>query len=119
MQTLELNASTKAFLTATVLVPDPSKPGSEKFDAFMCALDGTRLATGAAPIPIYKDMYTGKVYAKVAEVMPSNPDATSQAAAKAIQDLNPVQYCSADGSVRGWFIEAPNFDVSAQAPAKG
>lgn len=118
MQTLELNASTKAFLTATVLVPDPAKPGSQKFDAFLCALDGTRLAAGASPIPVFKDMYTGKVYARVAEVMPSNPDAASQTAAKAIQDLNPVHFCSADGSVRGWFVEAPNFDVSTQAPAK-
>jgi hypothetical protein len=114
MNALDLNTSLKSLLTATVEVADPDKPGSTKFVAFPCKIDGSPLGPGDAPIPVFKDRYTGKVYARIAENIPSAADAVSVAAAKAIRDQKPISYVSEDGSVKGFFIEAPTFDASAK-----
>jgi hypothetical protein len=120
MSTLALVTGTKALLTATVEVADPNKPGSTIFTGYPCKIDGTPLASGDSPVPVYRDLYTGKTYAMIAEVIPSATDAVSVAAAKAIRDQKPLHFVSDDGSVKGWFIEAPNFDASVKvqpAPA--
>lgn len=113
MNVLELNVKTKAVLTATVSVADPNKPGSTIFAGYPCDLDGNRLGSGDSPIPVFRDLYSGKTYALIAENIPSAPDVASQAAAAAIRALKPLHFVSDDGSVKGWFIEAPSFDQSA------
>lgn len=113
---LDLNISTKALLTATVKVADPNKPGDVTFAGYPCKIDGSKLGPGDSPIPTYRDRYTGKLFAKVAEVIPTATDAASVEAAKAITDLKPEHYVSDDGTVRGWFVEAPSFDQSAAGP---
>jgi hypothetical protein len=106
MQELHLNGSTKAFLTNSA--PDPTD--GKKVLTFQCDLKGKPLAPGTAPIPVYRDMYSGDVYARVAEVLPTSPDATSVAAAQAILALKPVSYCSEDGSIKGFFVRVAAFD---------
>jgi hypothetical protein len=115
MQALLLNASSKSLLTATILVADPNNPGKEIFQGFPCGLDGKALPFGVPGIPVYRDVYTGKVYALIAELIPSATDAASKEAAKVITDQNPIHYVSDDGSVKGWFIPAPDYDLSAKA----
>lgn len=118
MNVLDLNISTRALLTATVEIADPDKPGSTKFTAYPCTIEGMPLGPGDAPVPVFRDRYTGKVYARIAENIPNAPDVVSVAAAKAIRDQNPISFVSDDGSVKGYFIEAPSFDASV-APAAG
>jgi hypothetical protein len=113
MQQLHLDPSSKAFLTATVLIADPNKPGSEIVKSFTCDLNGAALAPGAPALPVYRDLYTGTVYVRVAENIPSTPDSPSQDSAKTIQALKPIFYVSPAGDVKGWFIEATNFDATA------
>ncbi len=115
MQALLLNQSSKSLLTATVLVADPNNPGKDMFTAFPCGMDGKPLAPGAAGIPVFRDVYTGKVYAMIAELIPTATDAASKEAAKVITDQNPIHYVSDDGSVKGWFVPAPDYDLSAKA----
>ena len=117
MSVLKLETSIKSFLTATVKVADPNKPGDVMFQGYPCAIDGSKLPPGVASIPTYRDLYTGKLYAKIAEVIPTATDAASVEVAKAITALKPIHYVSDDGSVRGWFVEAPNFDQSAEQAA--
>jgi hypothetical protein len=114
MSVLNLNTSTKSFLTATVKVADPNKPGDVMFAGYPCRIDGSKLQAGDARIPTYRDLYTGKTYAKIAEVIPTATDAASVEVAQAINAQKPIHYVSDDGSVRGWFVEAPNFDQSAE-----
>jgi hypothetical protein len=114
MQSLNLNQSTKSLLTATILIADPNKPGSEIFSAFPCGIDGKALAPGASPIPVYKDLYTGTVFARVAERIPKVIDSETAEVAQTLLALKPIHYSSDEGSVVGWFIEAPNFDASAK-----
>jgi len=114
MNALDLVTSVKSLLTATVSVADPDNPGKTKFQGYPCTIDGKPLGPGDPPVPVYRDRYTGKVYAQLAEVLPTAPDHVSVAARKAIVDQNPISYCSEDGSVRGYFIEAPDFDASKE-----
>jgi len=106
MNSLELNTKTKSFLT-----------NEDKDGAFVCDLKGKRLDPSAAPIPVYRDLYTGDVYAKLAEVIPSASDVTSKAAAKAITDLEPIHFVSEDGSVKGWFVKVADFQTFAAPQA--
>jgi hypothetical protein len=117
MNALELNTKVAAQLMATQLVPDQNKPGESIIVSFPCNLKGQRLGAGEAPVPVYKDLYSGKVYAKVAEVIPSATDPASAERAKELHDMNPIHFSNEDGSVNGWFIEAPSFDESLKAAA--
>jgi hypothetical protein len=101
-------------------VADSNKPGETTFTAYPCDLKGNRLQPGDSPIPVFRDLYSGKTYALIAENIPSAPDVVSQQAAEAIRALKPLHFVSDDASVKGWFIEAPSFDQSADgdvAPA--
>lgn len=75
----------------------------------LCDIKGNALQSGQEPISVYTDLLTGKAFARIASVIPSNADPTSQAAADAIKALDPVHYDSADAAERGWYVPAPDF----------
>jgi len=108
MQTLSLIPGSKASLTKTELTPDPNKKGQSIASSYRCDLKGD--AIPAPGLPIYKDAFSGLTFVRIAENIPSTPDSVSVAAADVLLALDPVFYVSPDGSIRGWFVEAPDFN---------
>jgi hypothetical protein len=106
MHLLALIASSKALLTKT-----------DGADSFLCDLDGNRLPQGAPGLPIYRDGYSGKTYVRVAENIPTGNQTADKERKAEIEALNPIHFTSADGDVRGYFIEAPDFN-EREAKAK-
>ena len=104
MTALSLVPSSRALLTATVKQDDGTVV------SHLCDLKGNRLPLGDPGLPIYRDTYTAKTFVRVAEVIPSATDPISKAAAAEITALNPTHYASPDGDVKGYFIEAPDFN---------
>jgi hypothetical protein len=100
MNALKLDTSVKAFLTATVTNKDNT------VSSYLCDLDGKPLPSGADPLPIFRDFFSGATYVRVAENVPVNTDPASKLEAERIARLNPIHYH--DDSVRGWFILAPD-----------
>ena len=111
MQALRFDQSSKAQLTNTTADPKDAT----KTVTFLCDLKGKPLASGALPVSVYRDDYTGDVYAQVAEVIPSKPG--SEADAAAITALKPIHYCSADGRVHGYFVKVASFDDFTEVAA--
>lgn len=107
MTALSLLASSKAILTATVQGTDP-QTGQAITQNFPCDLTGAALPYGATPIFIYRDAFTAKTFARVAEVIPSGASSADVDLRGAILALKPIHYVNDDGSVKGWFVEAPD-----------
>jgi hypothetical protein len=102
---LALVSSSLAILTKT-----------ENGNSFTCDLDGNPCDPG---LLIAKDAFTGKYFARVAEVIPSDNTPTAKAQKEAILALNPIHFISDDGTIKGYFVPAPDFnnrDSSPKAP---
>jgi hypothetical protein len=117
MQALDLVTNgPKALLTKTETV---NIDGNQTVVSYPCDLDGNRVDAADA-LPIYRDRFTSKTFARVAENLPSG-SAEMKAKATAILALNPVHFTSDDGSVKGYFVEAPDHNgregKSAAPPA--
>ena len=106
---LVLDPSTRRYLTAESL--DANKNPT----AVTCDLKGKPLGSSSFPLPVYTEVGTGKAYVRVAAIIPSNLDAQSIAAADAIKALDPVHVDGSDGTMRGWYIPAPDFSLAATA----
>lgn len=109
MTSLSLVASSKAILTGTAQITDPDS-GAVTTQNFPCDLQGHALTFGAQPLFIFRDAYTGKTFARVAEVIPSGSSSSDREAAAAILALKPTHFVNDDGSVKGWFVAAPDFN---------
>jgi hypothetical protein len=100
---MKLDPESRRLLTVEKLAQDGKTVTGE-----VCDINGKPLGNSAPPIPVYSDT-TGKAWARVAAVMPSNQDEQSKAAKAAILELNPVFFDGASGEIRGWYVPAPDF----------
>jgi hypothetical protein len=110
MTTLNLDPSSKAVLTKTDETPDPNTPGKIIPISYPCDLEGNRLTSDNPGLPIYRDLYSGKTYVRVAETIPTGTDQFSKNLADSITALKPIHYMSEDSSVRGYYVPAPDFN---------
>ena len=110
MSVLLLVPSPRASLTKTTLATDPNNPtGPQIATTFECDIEGNPL-NGAAPLYVYRDQFTGKSYVRLCEVAPSGNQSSDKATRDAINSLNPIHYSDSDSNVRGWYVEAPDFN---------
>jgi hypothetical protein len=100
MYPLDLITSVRAVLTKTVTNPDKT------ISSFPCDIEGKPIPPGAEPLPIFRDRFTAKTFVRIAETIPTAPSHADEAAA--INERNPVHFANND--VRGWFVEAPDFN---------
>jgi hypothetical protein len=110
MQKLNLIAESGALLTRTQSLPDPINKDVLITTSYPCDLSGSPLSLGIKPLPLFRDSFSGLTYVRVVEVIPSGTASADVASRVAIQRFHPVQYASADGQVKGWFVEAPDFN---------
>ncbi|MBS1815745.1 MAG: hypothetical protein JSS87_12800 [Acidobacteria bacterium] len=102
-----LRKETKMLLTVESIDPKTDKPVAP-----LCNLDGEVLAPGQLPVETYIDGDSGKRYARVCTILPSNPDEASQYARKKILDRNPIAFDGAgDPSLRGFYVESPDYTL--------
>lgn len=80
----------------------------------LCDIQGKPLPSTEPGILVFTDLISGKPMAKIASVLPSNPDPQSVAQRDAIMALNPVHYDGNDGVTRGWYVAAPDYGYHAQ-----
>jgi hypothetical protein len=118
MQSLNLDLSSRAILTKTKLIPDPTNPAATIPQSFICDLNGNAITPPNPGLPIFRDLFSGKTFVRVAERIPSGAASADVAEAARINALNPVHFASPDGSVNGFFIVAPDFNSrEPKAPA--
>jgi hypothetical protein len=111
MKTLVLDPATRRYLTAESL--DNNKNPT----AVTCDLKGKTLGPSSLPLPVYTEVGTGKAYVRVIAVLPSDQDAQSIAARDAIVALDPIFVDGNDGTMRGWYILAPDFSLKPATEA--
>jgi hypothetical protein len=112
MPTLQLLISSKTLLTKES--PSTDDYGRPSIKGVLCDMEGNQLAAGAPPIATYLDANSGKRYALIATILPSNKDPQSVAQLAAIQAMKPVYY-SAPG-LRGYFVPAPDYTINGIDP---
>jgi hypothetical protein len=108
VQALNLDLSSRAILTKQVGTDAP----------FLCDLNGNAITPPNPGLPIFRDLFSGKTFVRVAERIPSGGQSADIAEAKRINSLNPIHYASPDGTVNGYFIVAPDFNNREPAPSQ-
>jgi hypothetical protein len=101
MTPLDLVTNVKAVLTKTV-------DSNGTVTTYPCDLNGDPLGPGVQPLPIYRDRFTAKTFVRIAEVIPSSKHPADVAVANDLVAKKPIHFANAD--VRGWFVEAPDFN---------
>jgi hypothetical protein len=109
MNPLSLDQATRRYLTCESL--DANKNPTAVF----CDLKGKPLGSAALPLPVYTEVGTGKPWVRIAALIPTNFDPQSIARADAIKALKPVfvDGTQGDGTMRGWYVPAPDFGLGA------
>jgi hypothetical protein len=110
MATLQLVPSSVVLLTKETMAPDPRDTTRTVPTGVLCDLDGNPLPAGTPGIPSYLDSLTGKRYARIATVLPSNGDPASKAKLAAIMERKPVSYSA--GNLSGWYVPSPDFTIN-------
>src|SRR5580658_690538 len=99
-----------AILTKTVKIPDPTNPQATVLQSYPCDVDGAQLGPNDAPTLLYRDLASGKTFARVIEKIPSSATTAGAAIALAVTALKPIHFANGDGSINGWFVPAPDFN---------
>lgn len=106
---MKLDTSEKRYLTRE------TKDAQGNVSTTRCDIDGNPIGDSAMGVPVYQDIVTGKFFARVAVLLPSDTDAKSLELKESILARKPEWFASDDGEARGWYVPAPDYTVHAVA----